>query len=526
VQSEPEARRSRRIILVAFVAVIGCFLAATAVTLEHTRTIDADAQSIASDAMPSVEHLAAARTELRHLAAVLQEYVAGPATGHRPDIDAVLAPRFRLEREAAQYLALPLYPHEADLWADVSAALTRVDEETTRVIAAAERHEIEKAEALLHESFRPAAEAAGAALEKSIDFNAKLAHDLALEIRRTRTRAALLAIALDGVSVGLALIAAALAVRQVTKYVRLITSHGRLLEVRARELEHFASRVAHDILSPLATAELSMALVAREAALGGQVKEIVERGRRSLQRTRRIIDGLYEFARSGAKPPPGARAEVADVLIDLEPELRRSADEAAIALEIEPYPADVAVACNPGVLTSMVSNLVSNAVKYMRESPVRHIAVRIGSPAPDRVRISVEDTGPGVPEALRPLLFEPYVRAPGSHEPGIGLGLATVKRLALAHGGAVGAEARPGGGSIFWFELPRAAPGAPRPPSPGGAPKPAAEPPAAASGPAPHASLAPAAGPPSLPAPLPAPSFAFEGPRAGADPGRSPSPGP
>jgi signal transduction histidine kinase len=71
------------------------------------------------------------------------------------------------------------------------------------------------------------------------------------------------------------------------------------------------------------------------------------------------------------------------------------------------------------------------------------------------VRLEVEDTGPGIPEGFEDAIFEPYVRAPGVAQPGLGLGLATVKRYAVAHGGAVGAR-RTEHGSLVWFELPRA----------------------------------------------------------------------
>jgi signal transduction histidine kinase len=54
-------------------------------------------------------------------------------------------------------------------------------------------------------------------------------------------------------------------------------------------------------------------------------------------------------------------------------------------------------------------------------------------------------------------VFQPYVRAPGSHQPGIGLGLATVKRIAESHGGQVGLRAGTRRGACFWVELPRAA---------------------------------------------------------------------
>jgi signal transduction histidine kinase len=115
-------------------------------------------------------------------------------------------------------------------------------------------------------------------------------------------------------------------------------------------------------------------------------------------------------------------------------------------------------ACNPGVLASLVSNLLRNAIKYAGGVRAPHIIVRaralndrLGRP---RVRIEVEDNGPGLPAALGDQVFEPYVRGPGSGKPGIGLGLATVKRITDAHGGRVGVRSVPGQGCTFAVELP------------------------------------------------------------------------
>jgi signal transduction histidine kinase len=90
----------------------------------------------------------------------------------------------------------------------------------------------------------------------------------------------------------------------------------------------------------------------------------------------------------------------------------------------------------------------------MGNSEVRRVTVRVEESG-TQCRVAVEDTGPGIPPDMKSILFEPYVRA-NSTQPGIGLGLATVKRLAEAHGGRVGVEAAPGSGSTFWFELPKA----------------------------------------------------------------------
>jgi signal transduction histidine kinase len=67
----------------------------------------------------------------------------------------------------------------------------------------------------------------------------------------------------------------------------------------------------------------------------------------------------------------------------------------------------------------------------------------------------ISDDGPGVPEDVEPLLFLPHALPSGVGVHGLGLGLATVKRVVEGHGGRVGYSRRRGGGSTFWFELPR-----------------------------------------------------------------------
>src|SRR5262249_45821775 len=106
------------------------------------------------------------------------------------------------------------------------------------------------------------------------------------------------------------------------------------------------------------------------------------------------------------------------------------------------------------------SNLVRNAIKYIGDGPDRRVTVRARD-AGARLRIEIEDTGVGVAEGMRDAIFTPFVRGSSRGQPGIGLGLATGKRICDTHGGRVGVESAVGQGSCFWFVLPKAPP---RPP--------------------------------------------------------------
>lgn len=112
------------------------------------------------------------------------------------------------------------------------------------------------------------------------------------------------------------------------------------------------------------------------------------------------------------------------------------------------------VAGDDGRLRQIILNLASNAVKF---TDTGGILLRVAPAGVNRLRFSVEDTGIGVPEDKMALVFEEFSQADSSHTRkygGTGLGLAIVKKLATAMGGDVGLNARAGGGSVFFAEIP------------------------------------------------------------------------
>jgi signal transduction histidine kinase len=434
-----------------FGAIVISFVAATALSQWKSRAIDAAALEIAENSAPSIERLTTARREVRRLQSLVSAY--GAAEARDPAVLAKIEEsRAKLDGAIQDYLALPAFVDEGALWKEILADRDAFDRAVTHVALAREGGDRAGAAAAARSDVPKAAEALRAAISRDIQFNAGESQELALRIRTLRGGVTTVAFALDAACILIAALGAVLLRRGVRAHAALLERNHVLDEARASEMELFAGRVAHDILSPVGAVALALH-VARESPDPGQRARALERGEAAVSRVKRLVTGLLDFARAGAKPDGNARADVAATVADLEPELRAAAKAGSTELVVDVT--RCAAACNPGVLTSLVANLARNAIKYIGDGDERRVEIRAREHG-DRVRVEVKDTGPGLPPGLEEHVFDPYVRGRGSAQPGIGLGLATVKRVADAHGGRVGVRSVPGEGCTFWFELPRA----------------------------------------------------------------------
>jgi two-component system sensor histidine kinase KdpD len=100
-------------------------------------------------------------------------------------------------------------------------------------------------------------------------------------------------------------------------------------------------------------------------------------------------------------------------------------------------------------------NLLANASKYGPQNETIDLEL---AQVENMLKVCIADRGPGIPPAERAHVFNRFVRlgASTAEQYGIGLGLSVVKAIITGHGGSVGVDERPGGGSIFWFTLPLA----------------------------------------------------------------------
>jgi signal transduction histidine kinase len=447
-----------RVLFGIFLGVAALFTGANAYEQYALARLDAASDQLAYDSAPSMEHLAAMRAAVRQVQLLLERGARTGVRGGDAEVERALS---GVNSEVRAYLALPMFPGEQEAWSEVERALDDFDRSVHQALA----HRASGAVALAEDSLGEVATAADRIMDaaaRDIAFNAANGRELALRIKEIRRRAAWAGWALNAACVAFTLAAGLLVLRQVRRYGDLVGRHAELQEARATELETFAGRAAHDILNPVAATQMALQLAAQRSPPDAPARDLVDRALRNVARVRTIVDGLLQFARAGARPSPGARALLAAVVDDVAGGVRPAAERAGVDLRVEPLP-PVAVACSPGVLTSLVSNLVHNAIKYAGVRAGASITVRARD-GRDAVRVEVEDTGPGIaPDALQDI-FLPYVRGPTGGKDGLGLGLATVRRLAEAHGGRAGVRSVLGEGSVFWFELPTAgaAPGAER----------------------------------------------------------------
>jgi signal transduction histidine kinase len=456
-----ESRFSQRL-FAAFLLVALAFVASSVYVNWLSFEIGRQAQELTSNALPSATHLISAVDDLRDLEAATDDYPDVPPDQRieaRQEIEQLWQ---RLDVELAAYATLPFSAAEREIYAEVAPSLRELDGAIQRLFAHT-GEDRELARMLADHDVRVKANRSAGLLRRLVLVNTSSATESSLRIEETRRKVLAVDGVLNALTVVLTLGIALWTWRIFQSFARLQRAHADLVERRAAELEVFGRRVAHDLLSPLSS--LTFCLSAFKAASQGDPKleGALLRARGCVQRAQLLVDNLFDFARSGGAPSPDARAEVRDVVEQVVEEARTLDPSERPDVDLGAVP-DCAVRCTRGVLASILGNLVRNAVKFMRDSAVRRVSIRVAA-TPDAVRFEVEDTGPGVPPGLESAIFQPYVRGDGVTQPGLGLGLATVKRFCEAYGGEVGVRPGGGTGSLFFFSLPRVAAPAALPPA-------------------------------------------------------------
>jgi signal transduction histidine kinase len=245
--------------------------------------------------------------------------------------------------------------------------------------------------------------------------------------------------------VGLALENARLTARQrrfADELAEKVTAATRHVVEMDRMKSEFVAIASHELRTPLTALQGFSELLAMRRFAPPELARIAAIMRAETERLGRIVSDFLDLARleRGLAPPlRRARIDAAALVAEAVEVLQRARTthqfEVDCAAELPPLDAD------PDALDRVVKNLVSNAVKYSPTGSRVRVTARARA-APPAVEITVEDEGPGIAEADRARIFEPYYRTAVGVKTagGAGLGLAVVKSLIDAHGGTIRAD--------------------------------------------------------------------------------------
>jgi signal transduction histidine kinase len=247
--------------------------------------------------------------------------------------------------------------------------------------------------------------------------------------------------------------------------VSMLTLAAALTERRAaiRARDEFISIASHELKTPLTALKLRLGSAIRMgerlAADDGQIQKLTRALAASSTTTDRLgglVDDLLDVSRltAGRFVLRIERVDIVELVREVVGRLREQAAEVGSSIELV-IAAPVVGAWDRSRLEQVVTNLISNAIKYGMGKPIALSVEASG----DRVRIRVKDVGMGIPRADHSRVFQAFERLPTAERVGgLGLGLYIGRQIALAHGGTLMVESDPPHGSTFTLDLPRETP--------------------------------------------------------------------
>ena len=240
----------------------------------------------------------------------------------------------------------------------------------------------------------------------------------------------------------------------------LIVTFNRMierLEASFQQMKQFSADVSHELRTPITAirGQLEVALFTAETT--DQYREAIFNALQDIDRLSQIVRALLLLsqAESGQLVLQKSRLDVGQLVHEQVDQFQIPAEEAGIRLT-----AELAGQCSALLdrvqIERMLTNLLSNALKFTPHGGEVRVAVRLGT---NDVEIVVEDTGRGIPTESLPHIFDRFYRVPGtgsaaSPEQGLGLGLSFVAWIVKAHRGKISVDSTPGQGTRFTIKLP------------------------------------------------------------------------
>jgi signal transduction histidine kinase len=233
---------------------------------------------------------------------------------------------------------------------------------------------------------------------------------------------------------------------------RRVQQRTAALEAANQELGSFNYSLSHDLRGPLRRIEGFTHILLTEFPddSDGARTRYLERIRSGVLEISSMIESFLQLSRTTVVELASERVDLSALAREVVDELKEGDPQRQTAVDIEP---GMAIEADRRMLKIVLQNLLGNAWKYTRNNP--HATIRFGSERKDgATTFYVRDEGVGFDMAKAHKLFKPFSRLhPPAEFEGTGIGLATVQRIVVRHGGKIWVESSPGAGACFYFQL-------------------------------------------------------------------------
>ncbi|WP_379592717.1 ATP-binding response regulator [Teichococcus globiformis] len=233
-----------------------------------------------------------------------------------------------------------------------------------------------------------------------------------------------------------------------------ITERRRLDEMK----NEFVSTVSHELRTPLTSIRASLGLVAGGVAgtLPEQARELLDIAHKNSERLVLLVNDILDIEKieSGRLEFHRERVSARQMLEQAVAANRAYGSQFEVRFAIEPG-RDAAVYADVQRIQQVLANLLSNAAKFSPHGGTVEVGLSVDA---GNATFHVRDHGNGIPEVFRSRIFQRFAQADSSdvrQKGGTGLGLSISRAIVEHHAGQIGFEDAPGGGTRFWFALPR-----------------------------------------------------------------------
>lgn len=246
-------------------------------------------------------------------------------------------------------------------------------------------------------------------------------------------------------------------------FIKIIKDKTEEKEMQESKSE-FVDIAAHQLRTPLTSLSWSLESIVKESSgVSESISKTAEEALRVSNRALKIVNDLLEVSKigGGGESYSMERTALAPFVRQIVGAADSFAKERGISLFFQPIPPEwegVEAMMDVERLGAALGNLIDNAIKYNTKNGEVSVSFEV-FPEKNSAKITVKDTGIGVPEKEVPKIFEKFSRASNASvidTTGSGLGLYIVRNIVERHGGRVGFESKEGRGSSFWLSIPLA----------------------------------------------------------------------